>query len=101
MKQLCISTIVCATLTLPNFAAAQIGPSITTPDKVEPASARSSSRTARRARRRSTKVYDTLDFMRGLDAFLNSLRGRIRVAHPQRLPGRRRAEQHGRSSSPS
>ena len=68
-----------AVLALPRLATAQtptaIPPAITTPDKVETRSARSNSRTARRARTTLDKVYDNLDFTHAFEAFVNTMQG--------------------------
>jgi hypothetical protein len=81
--------IVCATLALPHMAAAETTPAIPstliTPDKVEtrigPLQFKDGAPTAETA----AKVYDTLDFTRALDAFLNSYGGASAYAIRQGL----------------
>jgi hypothetical protein len=66
-------------LTLPQLAAAQTGPAIppilVTPDKVETRIGTLEFKDGAPSADTTAKVYDTLDFTRGLDAFLNSYGG--------------------------
>jgi hypothetical protein len=71
--------IICAMPTLPHLAAAQtappIPPALTTPDKVETRIGPLQFKDGAPSADTAAKVYDTLDFTRGLDAFLNSYGG--------------------------
>jgi len=82
MKQLVSSltaAIACIMLTLPHVAAAQtassIPPILVTPDKVETRIGPLQFKDGAPSAETAAKVYDTLDFARGLDAFLNSYGG--------------------------
>ena len=70
---------VCAMLALPHIAAAQtasaIPPSLITPDKVETRIGPLQFKDGAPSVDTAAKVYDALDFTRGLDAFLNSYGG--------------------------
>lgn len=70
---------VCAMLALPNLAAAQtvptIPPALITPDKIETRIGPLQFNDGAPSAETAEKVYDTLDFTRGLDAFLNSYGG--------------------------
>jgi hypothetical protein len=69
-------------LALPDLAAAQtasaIPPALITPDKVETRIGPLQFKDGAHSAETAEKVYDTLDFTRGLDAFLNSY-----GAHPR------------------
>ena len=82
MKQLVSSltaAIACIMLTLPHLTAAQtassIPPILVTPDKVETRIGPLQFKDGAPSAETAAKVYDTLDFARGLDAFLNSYGG--------------------------
>ena len=70
---------VCAMLALPHIAAAQtasaIPPSLITPDKVETRIGPLQFKDGAPSVDTAAKIYDALDFTRGLDAFLNSYGG--------------------------
>jgi hypothetical protein len=70
---------VCTVLALPNTAAAQtapaIPPAITTPDKVETQIGKLEFRDGAPTAATAQKVRDSLDYIRGVDAFMNSLSG--------------------------
>ncbi len=70
---------VCAVLALPHLAAAQtasaIPPILVTPDKVETRIGPLQFKDGAPSTETAAKIYDTLDFTRGLDAFLNSYGG--------------------------
>jgi hypothetical protein len=71
--------IACAVLALPRSAAAQtaigIPPSTTTPDTVETRIGTLEFKDGAPSADTVQKVYDTLDFVRGVDAFMNSFSG--------------------------
>jgi hypothetical protein len=72
------TTFFCATLVLPQMAAAQapaIPPILVTPDSVETRIGKLEFKDGAPSVATAEKVYDTLDFTRGLDAFLNSYGG--------------------------
>jgi hypothetical protein len=81
--------IVCATLALPHMAAAQttsaIPSALVTPDKVETRIGPLQFKDGAPSEETAAKVYDTLDFTRGLDAFLNSYGGASAYAIRQGL----------------
>ena len=69
----------CAMLALPRLATAQastgIPPAITTPDKVETRIGTLEFKDGAPSAETVQKVYDNLDFVRGVDAFMNSFSG--------------------------
>ncbi len=69
----------CAVLASPGFAAAQTSPAVppflVTPDKVETRIGTLEFKDGAPSAATADKIYDTLDFTRGLDAFLNSYGG--------------------------
>jgi hypothetical protein len=71
--------VACAALALPCLVTAQastgIPPAITTPDKVETRLGTLEFKDGAPSVETAQKVYDTLDFTRGVDTFLNSYRG--------------------------
>ncbi len=70
------ATFVCAIHALPQMAAAQaIPPILVTPDKVETRIGTLQFKDGAPSVDTAAKIYDTLDFTRGLDAFLNSYGG--------------------------
>ncbi|WP_338821932.1 DUF1254 domain-containing protein [Bradyrhizobium septentrionale] len=73
------AALACTVLILPHFANAQtasaIPPSLTTPDKVETRIGTLEFKDGAPSVETADRVYDTLDFTRGLDAFLNSYSG--------------------------
>jgi hypothetical protein len=82
MKQLMMAlaiSVACATLALPSQAAAQattgIPPSITTPDKVETLIGTLEFKDGAPSAETVQKVYDSLTYVRGVDAFMNSFSG--------------------------
>ena len=85
---------VCAALALPHTAAAQpataIPPILVTPDKVKTRIGTLEFKDGAPSGTTAAKVYDTLDFTRGLDAFLNSYGGAsayaIRKGFPASAP---------------
>jgi hypothetical protein len=81
--------IVCATLALPHMAAAQtataIPPTLITPDKVETRIGPLQFKDGAPTLETAEKVYDTLDFTRALDVFLNSYGGASAYAIRQGL----------------
>jgi hypothetical protein len=70
---------VCAMTTLPHMAAAQTAPAIppilVTPDTIDTRIGKLEFKDGAPSAETAAKVYDTLDFTRGLDAFLNSYGG--------------------------
>ena len=70
---------VCGVLALPGLATAQttpaIPPAITTPDKVDSQIGTLEFKDGAPSAETVRKVYDTLDFVRGVDAFMNSFSG--------------------------
>jgi hypothetical protein len=79
LVKLVAAVMVCAMLALPNLAAAQtvptIPPALITPDKIETRIGPLQFNDGAPSAETAEKVYDTLDFTRGLDAFLNSYGG--------------------------
>ncbi|HTF34037.1 MAG TPA: hypothetical protein VK714_10105 [Myxococcota bacterium] len=82
MKQLLrLLTVVvaCAVPALPRVAAAQtttgIPPAITTPDKVETRLGTLEFKDGAPSKETVAKVYDNLDFMHGIEAFVNAFQG--------------------------
>ncbi len=82
MKQstsLMAAAVICAMTTLPHMAVAQTAPAIppilVTPDTVETRIGKLEFKDGAPSAETVAKVYDTLDFTRGLDAFLNSYGG--------------------------
>jgi len=82
MKQsirLLTAAFVCAMPALPNMAAAQtataIPPAITTPDKVETRIGTLEFKDGAPSAATAEKVLDSLDYVRGVDAFMNSFSG--------------------------
>jgi hypothetical protein len=82
MKQLMMAlaiSVACAALALPSQAAAQattgIPPSITTPDKVETLIGTLEFKDGAPSAETVQKVYDSLTYVRGVDAFMNSFSG--------------------------
>jgi hypothetical protein len=82
MKQLMMAlaiSVTCAGLVLPNLAAAQattgIPASITTPDKVETLIGTLEFKDGAPSAETVQKVYDSLTYVRGVDAFMNSFSG--------------------------
>src|SRR3954469_25723790 len=77
--ELLAAVVVCATLVPPHFAAAQtapaIPPSITTPDKVESRIGTLEYKDGAPSKETVTKVYDFLDLMHGVEAFVNAYQG--------------------------
>ena len=68
--------VVCATLALPRLAAAQTAPqSITTPDKVELSIGTLEYKDGAPSKETVVKVYDYLDLMHGVEAFVNAYQG--------------------------
>jgi hypothetical protein len=71
--------IICATPALPHIAAAQtaaaIPPAITTPDKVETRIGTLEFKDGAPSAATAEKVLDSLDYVRGVDAFMNSFSG--------------------------
>ncbi len=71
--------LVCAALALPSLAAAQpapeIPPSITTPDKVETSIGTLEYKDGAPSKETVAKVYDYLDLMHGVEAFVNAYQG--------------------------
>jgi hypothetical protein len=68
--------VVCATLALPRLAAAQTAPqSITTPDKVESSIGTLEYKDGAPSKETVVKVYDYLDLMHGVEAFVNAYQG--------------------------
>ena len=71
--------LVCATLILPRFAAAQtppaIPPSITTPDKVETRLGTLDFKDGMPSPATMAKVYDNLDFTHAVNTFMNTMQG--------------------------
>jgi hypothetical protein len=78
-SKLLSSAVACAALLLPDMAAAQtatgIPPSLITPDKVDTRIGELQFKDGAPSTDTAAKIYDTLDFTRGLDAFLNSYGG--------------------------
>jgi hypothetical protein len=78
-SKLLSSAVACAALLLPDMAAAQtatgIPPSLITPDKVDTRIGALQFKDGAPSTDTAAKIYDTLDFTRGLDAFLNSYGG--------------------------
>jgi hypothetical protein len=91
MKQLIsfLAAIVAVVLTLPQLAAAQTAPAIpsilVTPDTVDTRIGKLEFKDGAPSAETAAKVYDTLDFTRGLDAFLNSYGGASAYAIRQGL----------------
>jgi hypothetical protein len=83
------AAIVCAMPTLPHLAAAQttpgIPPALTTPDRVQTRIGTLEFKDGAPSVETAEKVYDTLDFTRALDAFLNSYGGASAYAIRQGL----------------
>jgi hypothetical protein len=82
MKQLMMAlaiSVACAALVLPSLGAAQattgIPPSITTPDKVETLIGTLEFKDGAPSAETVQKVYDSLTYVRGVDAFMNSFSG--------------------------
>jgi hypothetical protein len=79
LKYLAAAAMVCAVPSLPRLVAAQgsaaIPPALITPDKVDTRIGPLQFKDGAPSADTATKVYDTLDFTRGLDAFLNSYGG--------------------------
>jgi hypothetical protein len=77
--ELVTAVLVCATLILPRFAAAQtapaIPPSITTQDKVESSIGTLQYKDGAPSKETVTKAYDYLDLMHGVEAFVNAYKG--------------------------
>ena len=73
LVKLVAAVMVCAMLALPNLAAAQtvptIPPALITPDKIETRIGPLQFNDGAPSAETAEKVYDTLDFTRGLDAF--------------------------------
>ena len=71
--------VACAVLALPRLAAAQastaIPPAITTPDRLETRIGTLEFKDGAPSAETVQKVYDSLDFVRGVDAFMNSFSG--------------------------
>jgi len=71
--------VACAALALPSLAAAQattgIPPSITTPDKIETLIGTLEFKDGAPSAETVQKVYDSLTYVRGVDAFMNSFSG--------------------------
>jgi hypothetical protein len=92
MKQfvrLLAAVVACTTLTLPHLAAAQtasaIPPTLITPDKVETRIGPLQFKDGAPSVETAARVYDTLDFTRALDVFLNSYGGASAYAIRQGL----------------
>jgi hypothetical protein len=81
--------VACTVLTLPHLAAAQSAPAIppilVTPDTVETRIGKLEFKDGAPSAATAGKIYDTLDFTRGLDAFLNSYGGASAYAIRQGL----------------
>ena len=79
MRPILITTAVCAALILPRLAAAQtapaIPPSITTPDRVESSIGPLDYKDGAPSKETAAKVYDYLDLMHGVEAFVNAYQG--------------------------
>lgn len=79
LAKLVAAVVICAIPALPDLAAAQTAPAIPraliTPDKVETRIGPLQFKDGAPSGETAEKVYDTLDFTRGLDAFLNSYGG--------------------------
>ena len=79
MRPILITTAVCAALILPRLAAAQtapaIPPSITTPDRVESSIGPLEYKDGAPSKETVAKVYDYLDLMHGVEAFVNAYQG--------------------------
>ena len=79
MRPILITTAVCAALILPRLAAAQtapaIPPSITTPDRVESSIGTLEYKDGAPSKETVAKVYDYLDLMHGVEAFVNAYQG--------------------------
>ena len=77
LKYLAAAAMVCAMPALPRLAAAQASapPALITPDKVDTRIGPLQFKDGAPSADTVAKVYDTLDFTRGLDAFLNSYGG--------------------------
>jgi len=77
--RLMAAAFVCVTTALPQMAVAQTAPTIppilVTPDTVDTRIGKLEFKDGAPSTETATKVYDTLDFTRGLDAFLNSYGG--------------------------
>ena len=88
MKQIShlAAAVICTTLAQVPLATAQtappIPPSNTTADKVETSLGTLDTRTVRRAKSHSDKVYDNLDLMHGVEAFATPIKA-PRWRHPQ------------------
>ena len=78
-SRLLVPATVCAVLALPRMAAAQtapaIPPALITPDKVETSIGTLEFRDGAPSAATAQKVRDSLDYIRGVDAFMNSLSG--------------------------
>jgi hypothetical protein len=89
--RLMAAAFVCALPALPHMAGAQPAPTIPpiliTPDKVETRIGTLNFKDGAPSKETVEKVYDTLDFTRGLDAFLNSYGGASAYAIRQGLLG--------------
>ena len=72
---------------------APIPPSITTPDNVDTSLGTLTFRDGIPSEETAQKVYDQLDLQRGVEAFLNGLRGVSIYAARKGLQGRRRQRQ--------
>ena len=79
MKRLHVALTAFVVLAMPGLAAAQgttgIPPAITTPDRIETRIGTLEFKDGAPSAKTVQKIYDTLDFTRGVDAFMNSISG--------------------------